>query len=737
MQVTQDNQRCDADPGDHFPDKFFDPVLLLLCIVFLLVPVTGFPENEPPTDIPAPVQDGIRHSKIIAVDDDIKDTPDEIRDDELLNLICNKINENGGKVKDVKLMVNSCFGGGLLDDMERVFGVGGACEGVPWVGGSASEASKPARAWKDNTVIKFDGVKNGNSNEGSVDEKLGSTWTDALAGNSHFNKDGQAGVIRNGSASNNVLEDLQAAGQKDAMGPNGFKREEPQVATGNNGFDIQWNMEGAKHEAVLFSGDFKRGEELALNNSIDNMEAALQATWKNTPHNIQSIKEGTLQNFIDALETAAKRLDENTQLLLYFTAHGGKLSDSKKPRCIGFYDTDILETANCAFDVDDGWFDGLFGNYFSTPSVLPEATLDLHIEVCNGCEAWSYLLNGFPLEFPTISSLPGEPFTAHLPVEYYQLRPGSLDANVVEIIPPLPATNLLAHSNALIPGGSLVLSDMDIDSGPISQLMGSQVLLPGQSAAFYDIDRDGEGVFVELLDNGLAVVYMFSHNRDGTGQSWMTGLGRQEGNGILVHELQMPSGANFGTGFDPADVVRTDFGSLFLRLPACGASDVPGSLFIYPETATNYEDLQSFNYTQLDLLVDCDTGAGSVNAGWSGSYYDPSHDGEGMIVQVLTNELVVVMWFTYDSNGNQMWMQGIGTIVGNTLTIDNLNTTSGTMWGSGFDPSATQTSPWGTLTMVFNSCGQATVNYVSSAGFGSGTFDMIRLTQLMGITCAE
>ena len=161
---------------------------------------------------------------------------------------------------------------------------------------------------------------------------------------------------------------------------------------------------------------------------------------------------------------------------------------------------------------------------------------------------------------------------------------------------------------------------------------------------------------------------------------------------------------------------------------------------------TGYEDLQDSKYTQLTLLADCNTAVAAVNATTavtsaastrSGSYFDPSHSGEGIIVQVLTNGVVVGMWFTYDKSGRQMWMQGTGTIDGNTITIDNLSTTAGTIWGAGFDSNDTTTLPWGSLTMVFNGCGEVAVNYVSTAGFGSGTLNMIRVTNLMGLNCTE
>ncbi len=701
---------------DQVINKCYSKVLPLLCIAVLLSPADGLSLDEPTADIPAPIQGDDQHSQI-------KTTTGKIRDDELLNFICEQIKATWGQ--DVKLMVNSCYGGGLLDDMERVFGAGGDCEGMPWIGGSASTWKQRAIGSSDKDVIE--------SARNEAIPKLGSTWTDSLAGHSKLNLSSEPGVIRNGSTSDNVMTDLQAAGPNDQHGPDGTGKETPQVASGNDGYKIQWNAENTKHEAVLFSGS----KHLRHTHNVENVEAALEKTWENETYNIKAITEGSKKDLTDAIKDAATRLDDNTQLLLYFSGHGDKLKSGFKPKCLGFFDKEILETETCAFVIDDGWSGDFFGNYFSLPDEMPTPTLDLHIETCGACETWSYSLNGYPLEFPVVDGPAGEPFIAQLPIQFYQLRPGSPDANVIEITPPPIIKSMTLGHDAILPSTSLVLSDMDLDSGPINELIPDQVLLPGQSAAFFDITRAGEGVFVELLENGLAVVYVFSHNRDGTGQFWMAGLGRQEGAGIIVHDMQMPIGASFGPAFDPADVVRTDFGSLFFRLPTCGTSEVPGQLYIYPETSTNYEDLLNFKYSQLDLLADCTTGVGSTNVTRSGSYFDPSHSGEGIIVQVLTNGLVVVMWFTYDKNGNQMWMQGTGSIVGNTLTIDNLTTTTGTKWGSGFDSASTVAMPWGKLTIVFSGCGQATLSYMSTAGFGNGTLNMIRLTNLMGLTCTQ
>lgn len=72
---------------------------------------------------------------------------------------------------------------------------------------------------------------------------------------------------------------------------------------------------------------------------------------------------------------------------------------------------------------------------------------------------------------------------------------------------------------------------------------------------------------------------------------------------------------------------------------------------------------------------------------------------------------------------------------GNTLTVGNLYTATGTAWGSGFDADDVTITTWGAVEMVFNSCGSATVTYNSVTGFGSGTLNMQRITNLMGIPC--
>ena len=251
-------------------------------------------------DVPAPTQKAGNHSAVSTNDG-------SVRDDELVDFICEKIIESGGTIKDVKLFVNSCYGGGLLDDMERAFGEGGACEGIPWVAGSASDVEQTAKGHGQKSVDKY------------ADDNLGSTWTDGLFGNSEFNKATEAGVVRNGSSTNNVMEDLKKAVDNNYAGPKGVNQENSLVASGNGGDKIHWHSADEYHEAIVFGGanDAERHD-----NNIENVEEALNNIWPDGTANIQSFKGGSRQDLFDAIETAVSRLDQNTQLVLYIDDHG-------------------------------------------------------------------------------------------------------------------------------------------------------------------------------------------------------------------------------------------------------------------------------------------------------------------------------------------------------------------------------------------------------------------------------
>ena len=91
------------------------------------------------------------------------------------------------------------------------------------------------------------------------------------------------------------------------------------------------------------------------------------------------------------------------------------------------------------------------------------------------------------------------------------------------------------------------------------------------------------------------------------------------------------------------------------------------------------------------MTLDCQTtGSGGLALGAIGTWYDPSHDGEGWKIEVINDTSAVIYWFTYPppgaSLGQQSWMVAVGTIQGDSILVDEVTITDGPSFGPGFDP---------------------------------------------------
>lgn len=254
------------------------------------------------------------------------------------------------------------------------------------------------------------------------------------------------------------------------------------------------------------------------------------------------------------------------------------------------------------------------------------------------------------------------------------------------------------------------------------------VIQPGHSGAWFDPNRNGEGFVLEVLSSSQALAYFFTFDREGE-QDWYTMLGQIHGNRILFAQVARTSGGVFGAAFDPERIVRTEVGSASFTFASCDQGFIDWQI----DGIVLHTELQRI--TEL-AVPGCDSADLDLpGRTWSGSWYDPSHDGEGYVLEVLNNGTALVFWFGFDAEGRRRWYLGVGSISGSTVRFDQLNTGRGPRFGPGFDPAEFVPGDWGSLRLEID-CQGSRASYQSSApDFANGELHIIQLTHPSGSAC--
>lgn len=123
------------------------------------------------------------------------------------------------------------------------------------------------------------------------------------------------------------------------------------------------------------------------------------------------------------------------------------------------------------------------------------------------------------------------------------------------------------------------------------------------SGAWYDPEASGEGLAVEVLENGQGQVYWFTYEGDDTGnQSWVLGTGEFEDDTLQVDEVLKPSGGYFGAELDPDSIEVTDWGSLSITFNEDGPSELSWDSDL-PEYGSGTQQIEQLAAARL---ADCD-----------------------------------------------------------------------------------------------------------------------------------
>ena len=124
----------------------------------------------------------------------------------------------------------------------------------------------------------------------------------------------------------------------------------------------------------------------------------------------------------------------------------------------------------------------------------------------------------------------------------------------------------------------------------------------------------------------------------------------------------------------------------------------------------------------------------AIGPGITGSWYDPDQSGHGLFVEVLPGNQFLAAWFTFTPDGTgQAWFTGVGTYIGDTANIIDVELPTGGRWIPNFDPGQIKVNHWGTLQFFFSDCNHGWVAFGS--GYGYGSMKLTRLTQPIGLRC--
>lgn len=251
--------------------------------------------------------------------------------------------------------------------------------------------------------------------------------------------------------------------------------------------------------------------------------------------------------------------------------------------------------------------------------------------------------------------------------------------------------------------GSVTLGQFSTD-GPISEgpappnddIVAEEI--PGN---YYNTARDGEGCQLTLERDGETYILTCYFYNNGE-QFWLIGVGVLAGGQIIFPDMTITSGAGYGDNFDPADVMRTSWGSVIMTWSDCNNAELD-LLPVLP----GYEELT----LQLTHVIPTTCGGGGAKGDslpWMGAFYGPARDGEGFqLAAEGDGSVFVITWYTY-LNGKQVWLIGAGSPDGDQIVFPDMIITQGADFGSGFDPADVVRETFGEIIVDFSDCNNFT-----------------------------
>lgn len=264
---------------------------------------------------------------------------------------------------------------------------------------------------------------------------------------------------------------------------------------------------------------------------------------------------------------------------------------------------------------------------------------------------------------------------------------------------------------------------------PSSQHLSTVAPTGAHSGAWYSRRHNGEGFLIEMLPGNRFLAYWFTYdpaswNRTvgSAPQHWLLADGVVDGS-VLRAPLTRVSGGRFGSAMNPNQLALRQVGEIELAF----SGDLVGSV--------HYRVDGRIGEFELERLTSLRTGAGA--RGLSGSWYQPSLRGQGLIVQELANNELLGVMFTFDAQQRPAWalMQGTIAVDGSISFSSAPYRASGGLFGRGYRNSSIVNEVAGTSTLMLSCTGGRYTIQLPAISANAQTLTLERITTPVGVGC--
>ncbi|MCF6300282.1 MAG: choice-of-anchor B family protein [Proteobacteria bacterium] len=120
----------------------------------------------------------------------------------------------------------------------------------------------------------------------------------------------------------------------------------------------------------------------------------------------------------------------------------------------------------------------------------------------------------------------------------------------------------------------------------------------------------------------------------------------------------------------------------------------------------------------------------------TGLWYNREQSGHGLNIEILNGNRIVAVWYTYDNDGNQMWLLGVGNYEGSVATLNVIVTENG-LFPPNFLAEDVVNTDWGTFQLDFTGCNSVELSWAPfvDVNFTAGSLSLTRLTNIAGLSC--